>query len=219
MSQNERTAHFGLGGSTEPVDLVTIEWTSGIVQHLYDVTVDQTLLVIEAEPTIPGDYNHDGTVDAADYVVWRDNEGTNNPLPNDPIGGTIGPAQFDQWRASFGQTAGNGAGADVNAPVPEPTSFVLMALATGWWLRRGRAGKKVPATHQRVTLVNKPPIVDNTLAKMLVGRRASNWEFRKFRCSLGPRASLPVVRLASFGKESGHTKLEMIRQCFKERFI
>lgn len=27
-----------------------------------------------------GDYNADGIVDAADYVVWRNNEGTNNTL-------------------------------------------------------------------------------------------------------------------------------------------
>jgi hypothetical protein len=82
----------------------------------------------------PGDYNDDGVVNAADYVVWRDNEGTTNTLANDPIGGKIGPAHYDQWRARFGQTASNGAGADVNAPVPEPTSILLMALAAAWWL-------------------------------------------------------------------------------------
>ena len=37
-------------------------------------------------PRRPGDYNDDGTVNAADYVVWRKNEGTMNVLPNDAIG-------------------------------------------------------------------------------------------------------------------------------------
>ena len=46
---------------------------------------------------IPGDYNLNGVVDAADYVVWRKNAGTTNMLPNDLIGGTIGTAQFNQW--------------------------------------------------------------------------------------------------------------------------
>jgi T5SS/PEP-CTERM-associated repeat protein len=77
---------------------------------------------------LPGDYNDDGTVDAADYVVWRKNEGTTIPLPNDPIGGIIGPAQFNQWRANFGASAGNGS---ANRPVPEPTTLVLALIAFG----------------------------------------------------------------------------------------
>jgi hypothetical protein len=40
--QNERTAHFGLGASAESVDMITIEWSSGVVQRLFDVAVDQT---------------------------------------------------------------------------------------------------------------------------------------------------------------------------------
>ena len=46
---------------------------------------------------LPGDYNNDGTVDAADYVVWRKNDGTQ--------GG------YDTWRANFGQPLpGSGSG-------------------------------------------------------------------------------------------------------------
>ena len=52
VSQNERTAHFGLGASTDAVDLVTIQWPSGVVQRLFDVDVDQTLVVVETPPAI-----------------------------------------------------------------------------------------------------------------------------------------------------------------------
>ena len=38
---------------------------------------------------LTGDYNQNGTVDAADYVVWRKNQGTTNTMPNDLVGGTI----------------------------------------------------------------------------------------------------------------------------------
>jgi hypothetical protein len=89
---------------------------------------------------IQGDYNQNGKVDAADYVVWRKNNGTTNSLPNDPIGGTIGQPQYDNWRSHFGQTAGSGSGAGVNAAVPEPATLVLLMFAVAFWCpRRGRA--------------------------------------------------------------------------------
>ncbi len=73
LSQNEHTAHFGLGelgGDGETVDLVTIQWDRGIVQHLHGVTANQTLTVVETDvPAAPGDINFDGSVDADD-IDW-----------------------------------------------------------------------------------------------------------------------------------------------------
>jgi glucose/arabinose dehydrogenase len=85
--------------------------------------------IYELQPIIistPGDYNDDGTVDAADYVVWRNNVGTNVLLPNDAIGNTIGPAHYDQWRANFGETdlaAGGG------HTIPELATARLLILS------------------------------------------------------------------------------------------
>jgi hypothetical protein len=64
-----------------------------------------------------GDYNFNGAVDAADYVLWRKNP---NTFGGDPTG-------YNTWRANFGQTAGNGSGASANSAVPEPT-IALMFL-------------------------------------------------------------------------------------------
>jgi len=76
-----------------------------------------------------GDFNLDGTVDAADYVVWRKN-----------VGGIYSPNDYNIWRAHFGQTAGSGAGVSENAAVPEPATLLLLMLAAaGWCLRRGSA--------------------------------------------------------------------------------
>jgi hypothetical protein len=90
--------------------------------------------------TPPGDYNNDGIVNAADFVVWRQNVGTTNVLPNDPIGGTIGPAQYDQWRANFGNLAGTGLGSGSEfGAVPEPaTPLLLLSVAIGWFTLRRR---------------------------------------------------------------------------------
>ncbi len=56
-----------------------------------------------APPVQVGDYNGNGIVDAADYTRWRDNLGTSNVLPGDPVGGVIGQQQFDNWKTNFGQ--------------------------------------------------------------------------------------------------------------------
>jgi hypothetical protein len=59
-----------------------------------------------ANPTITGDYNLDGHVDAADYVIWRDNENVTNAIYTQGDGnfdGTVNSADYDIWRANFGQ--------------------------------------------------------------------------------------------------------------------
>ena len=75
-------------------------------------------LVLDSLPEpgdLDGDYNDDGKVDAADYVVWRQYEGTPLELPNDPHGGTIGQLQFDTWKANFGEMAMPGGGSGARA--------------------------------------------------------------------------------------------------------
>jgi T5SS/PEP-CTERM-associated repeat protein len=68
---------------------------------------------------LPGDFNGDGAVDAADYVVWRKSDGT--------------PEGYNTWLANFGNTAsGSGSADDMNrdfASVPEPASSVLLGFA------------------------------------------------------------------------------------------
>jgi hypothetical protein len=103
-------------------------------------------VVVRDGLTVPlvGDYNLNGTVDAADYIAWRDTltqmvtpysgaDGNGN--------GTIDNADYDVWRSHFGQTtAGGGAGLIAIAPVPEPATLaLLLPTAVGYYLRRRRA--------------------------------------------------------------------------------
>jgi hypothetical protein len=82
----------------------------------------------QAAPTpggVTGDYNNNGTVDAADYVLWRNG----GPLQNEgATPGTSTPEDYTVWRANFGKP-GAGAALAASAAVPEPTSVGLLVVA------------------------------------------------------------------------------------------
>ena len=82
------------------------------------------------QPTVAGDFNNNGIVDAADYVVWRTNAGTTNALPNDNgIGGIVREVHYDLWHAHFGVSVAAIGAADVSGAVPEPATHLLLILA------------------------------------------------------------------------------------------
>jgi hypothetical protein len=43
---------------------------------------------------LPGDYNADGAVNAADFTVWRDALGGSEVLPNEVTPGTVTQADY-----------------------------------------------------------------------------------------------------------------------------
>lgn len=77
---------------------------------------------------ISGDYNDDGTVNAADFSLWRDTLGAvGSSLAADGDGdGSVDVDDFNVWKNHFGQSLGSGSGA---AAVPEPASCVVLLLA------------------------------------------------------------------------------------------
>jgi hypothetical protein len=86
---------------------------------------------------VPGDYNENDVVDAADYVVWRNGPAT---LPNEGASpGVVNQADYEFWRSRFGATSAAGAG--LSGAVPEPATCILVAMACAGMLisRRGRA--------------------------------------------------------------------------------
>jgi hypothetical protein len=83
---------------------------------------------------LPGDYNDDGTVNAADYVVWRNNVGTDAALPNDITPWSVSPNDYDVWRTRFGQSRAIGAAAA--RPVPEPSTLAGVMVGVLVALRR-----------------------------------------------------------------------------------
>ena len=103
------------------------------------------LIIVDATNVLsPGDYNQDGLVDAADYVVWRKMLGESGAgLAADGNGnGEIDPGDYDVWRANFGRTVAAASRAasthvvgarpprlgEPTAAVPEPASVVLLFI-------------------------------------------------------------------------------------------
>jgi hypothetical protein len=99
-----------------------------------------------ALPPLPGDYNLNGVVDAADYILWRKSLGTATVLFNDDTPG-IGPDDSTRWRANFGQTAGSGATAgSPSSAVPEPASALVLTFGVAMSYRNNRRRPSMEGT-------------------------------------------------------------------------
>jgi hypothetical protein len=79
---------------------------------LVDVELEFIRVVL---PGPDGDFNGDGNVDAADYVVWRKSDGT--------------PEGYAAWRTNFGTSGGGGSNVSAGGAVPEPSAGLLAVLA------------------------------------------------------------------------------------------
>jgi hypothetical protein len=113
------------------------------------IAMDSIVEYVGVAPTLDGDYNNDGAVDAADYAVWRDALGqTASGLAADGNGdGEVDPADYDIWRANFGRTAGSGS--LLNKTAPEPAT--LATLLTGVLIMFARRRADVLSTNVPVT--------------------------------------------------------------------
>jgi gluconolactonase len=129
---------FDLPVSQDPTNLKF----GGTAGRTLFITAGTSLFKVDLNVPAPalGDYNGDGLVDSADYIVWRDTLGTAANLSADGNGNRIIDAtDYDVWRAHFGQSVGSGSANNVNATVPEPATILLMVFAAaGWCLQRGR---------------------------------------------------------------------------------
>jgi hypothetical protein len=81
---------------------------------------------------LPGDYNQNGIVDAADYTVWRDlvdnSQGVSPGSAADgSFDGQITAADYAVWKSMFGFARATGGQASYTA-VPEPLSAMLLAI-------------------------------------------------------------------------------------------
>jgi hypothetical protein len=125
--------HVGESGTKLPATWVNFRPSGVVDQSTLDIVMQnlgKTGPLYDGPILSAGDFNTDGTVDAADYVVWRNG-----------LGATNTQADYETWRANFGRTAasatvGAGLGRISSGGVPEPGTLVLTLLALFTFPRR-----------------------------------------------------------------------------------
>jgi hypothetical protein len=94
-------------------------------------TLDITYTPAAIPPS--GDYNQNGVVDAADYVLWRNTLGQrSSPAGNGADGnqnGSIDAGDYDYWRAHFGAATGGLASSTVPEPACAVQALAIVLLA------------------------------------------------------------------------------------------
>ena len=114
-----------VGGTFAVKDFSSAPLGSGLA---WDVLYTPNSVTLKVVAGISGDYNKNGTVDAADYVVWRKSDGS--------------AAGYNLWRTNFGNPPSAGTGAAESSSnlvvVPEPETFVLLMIAAAGWRPRQR---------------------------------------------------------------------------------
>ena len=132
--------NLGLDTALEVVELATPSQSSYLIAQ-YSGTLSGAFDSVSAGYTIdaetpgeiwllvdplglPGDYNDDGIVNAADYAVWRDHLGQLFTMPGDTTPGSVDAEDYNVWRTNFGQALA------AAAVIPEPTFAPLLAVAS-----------------------------------------------------------------------------------------
>jgi hypothetical protein len=90
---------------------------------------------------LPGDYNNDGLVSAADYTVWRKMRGQDVAVGSGADGnfdGVVDDRDFEVWRKHYAPTAGSGAVVAGEIPEPDGRMMILMGIAGIFWRRPWR---------------------------------------------------------------------------------
>lgn len=130
-------------GAARPADLAGVPNASG--SNGSDIGAFETYGPL----VLPGDYNLDGRVDAADYTVWRDQLGATGVIhftgPDGNGDGEVTQDDYVVWRNNYGATL-------------PPSSALTVATTSPQAEAAGTAG--APATHMAFALL-EPPLLNS----------------------------------------------------------
>jgi sugar lactone lactonase YvrE len=143
LATGQMDASWGISGLGFPQDLAAapdgngflagilgvFNGTGNITRYAYNGTLlgtfavpsehgftEATAFVAVPTPSSGGDFNGDGIVDAADYVMWRKASPTNE-------------SGYDDWQANFGESEAASSAPPGANPVPEPVAVMLLFIA------------------------------------------------------------------------------------------
>ena len=136
-------------GSASIDDLQALYLALETTNPTYDLNVDGLVddadlqvFVTQLLRTSPGDFNLDGSVDLADYTLWRNNLGSPTGLGDADFDGDTDAEDYLVWRTAFGferQPFGSSASsASLVQAVPEPSSLWYVAALAGIAVLRTR---------------------------------------------------------------------------------
>lgn len=91
-----------------------------------------------AAALLAGDYNADGLVNLADYIVWRNHLGSSYSLPNDATPATVDADDYQVWKNSFGSSAAPASVGLQQIPEPRTVVSIIGLIAAALLVRGGR---------------------------------------------------------------------------------
>jgi hypothetical protein len=124
---------------TAPIKVTTNVFVTGT---LAVDTVNLTTFTQRFTRAVPGDFDSDGDVDGADFVIWQ----TNFPAASGKVlatgdadaDGDVDGADFVVWQTNFPTSAAPG-----SSPVPEPASISMALVAAAFLGLKGRILGKI----------------------------------------------------------------------------
>ena len=128
-------------GSFDSIVLPTL--AAGLNWNVSSGTTNFLLSVVGA--ALSGDYNGNGSVDAADYTVWRNSLGSTVVLAADGNGNhVVDQADYAIWKSNFGSSIGAGSTA-MAAALPEPSMVPILTVvfSTAAILWRSRPNRRL----------------------------------------------------------------------------
>jgi hypothetical protein len=154
-------ANVAAAGEVESLNNIALSSPGQYFVRITGADDNVQLYQLSLSASLPGDYNRNGTVDAADYALWRKTlNQTGLNLPADGNGNNVvDGGDLTVWRTNFGNSAAGGGGSGlVEAAIPEPAGGVILieAAVLGCLLRRSsRSPGQHPQQDRRCCAIHR----------------------------------------------------------------
>jgi hypothetical protein len=120
----------------QPERTFYIRWLATNISGANDgLAIDDFSIGTTLGPGVAGDYNNNGAVDAADYIIWRNRLNQATSIPNDITPGTVVAQDYLEWQQRFSKTSSDFAS---STNVPEPGSCLYVTVVAAFLLLRIR---------------------------------------------------------------------------------